>query len=245
MMNRETISLSRLVTASLLLCLYFTAWVTAQTPAPTLPPGMKGADTSDPRAKLKPGLFDAGEAALGIKHVALMQKPDVFQLGVDPNAPKVATALTALGVPDPSMVPVDQRMAFAGLAFANSDLAFQGNHLFMGNFYGMTIYDISNPANAKLLTSMICPGGQGDVSVYKNLMFMSVEMPNGRLDCGEQGFAAVAPQPGQPGGPAANKDRFRGVRIFDISDITKPKQVGAVSNLPGIAHAYVGDRPQG
>jgi hypothetical protein len=246
MMNRITFRFSRLVTASLLLCSFFAMWAAAQTvtpkPVPTLPPGMKGADASDPRAKLKPGLFDAGEAASGIKHVSLLRKPDAFQLGVDPNAPKVGTALKALGVPDPAMVPVDQRMAFAGLAFANSDLAFQGNHLFMGNFYGMTIYDITNPANAKLLTSMICPGGQGDVSVYKNLMFMSVEMPNGRLDCGEQGFPPVAPQPGQPGGPAANKERFRGVRIFDISDITKPKQVGAVQTCRGShTHTLVTD----
>src|SRR5690606_5555679 len=83
---------------------------------------------------------------------------------------------------------------------------------------------------------------QGDVSVYKNLMFMSVEMPNGRLDCGEQGFPPVAPQPGQPGGPAANKDRFRGVRIFDISDITNPKQVGAVQTCRGShTHTLVTD----
>ena len=79
-------------------------------------------------------------------------------------------------------------LVIAQLAFANSDLAFQGNHLFQGNFYGVNIFDISNPANAKLLTSLVCPGGQGDVSVYKNLLFMSVEMPNGRLDCGTQGF---------------------------------------------------------
>ena len=206
---------------------------TAPKPAPTLPAGMKGADASDPRAKLSPGLFDAGEVSLGIKHVSLLKKPEAFQVGVDPNSPKVSKALTALGVPDPSKVPAEARMGFAPLAFANSDLAFQGNHLFMGNFYGMTIYDISNPNDAKLLTTMICPGGQGDVSVYKNLMFMSVEMPNGRLDCGEQGFPAVAPQPGQPSGPAANKDRFRGVRIFDISDVTNPKQVGAVQTCRG------------
>jgi hypothetical protein len=210
--------------------------------AKPLPAGMKPADPNDPRAKLSAGLFDAGEIAFGMKHVSLIRKPDVFQLGVDPAAPKVEKALTALGVPNPNMVPLGQRMAFAGLAFANSDLAFQGNHVFMGNFYGMTIYDISDPANTKLVTSMICPGGQGDVSVYKNLMFMSVEMPNGRLDCGEQGFPPVAPQPGQQGGPAANKDRFRGVRIFDISDIKNPRQVGAVQTCRGShTHTLVTD----
>src|SRR5437868_1697723 len=142
-------------------------------------------------------------------------------------------------------LPKEMHLAVAGLAFANSDLAFQGNHLFQGNFYGMTIYDISNPANAKLLTTMVCPGGQGDVSVYKNLMFMSVEMPNGRLDCGVQGFP---PEPAPPADdkenkdkekdkkpriPAAQKERFRGVRIFDISDIRNPKQVAAVQTCRG------------
>ena len=83
-------------------------------------------------------------------------------------------------------------LVIAQLAFGNSDLAFQGNHLFQGNFYGMNIFDISNPANAKLLTSLVCPGGQGDPSVYKNLLFMSVEMPNGRLDCGTARISAGA-----------------------------------------------------
>ena len=109
----------------------------------------------------------------------------------------------------------------------------------MGNFYGVNIYDISNPAQTKLLTSMVCPGGQGDVSVYKNLMFMSVEMPNGRLDCGTQGFA---PSTEPEAAPAAEKDRFRGVRIFDISDIKSPKQVGAVQTCRGShTHTLVTD----
>jgi len=130
-------------------------------------------------------------------------------------------------------------MVLAQLAFANSDLAFQGNKLFLGNFYGVNIYDISKPAETKLLTSMVCPGGQGDVSVYKNLMFMSVEMVNGRLDCGTQGFPVKA---GKPGAPAANKMRFRGVRIFDISNIRRPKQVGAVQTCRGShTHTLVTD----
>jgi hypothetical protein len=234
-MNRVQNIAMRLIFTSLLVCAGFAGWAHAQNApaAPTLPPGMKGASTSDPRAKLSPGLFDAGVAAFGIKHVSLLKKPNAFELGLDPESPKVATALGSLGVPDPAMVPVAMRMSFAGLAFANSDLAFQGNYLFMGNFYGMNIYDISNPANAKLVTSMVCPGGQGDVSVYKNLMFMSVEMPNGRLDCGEQGFPAPPAQAGQQGPPAADKDRFRGVRIFDISDIRNPKQVAAVQSCRG------------
>ncbi len=239
---------ARSIAVSVLVCSFFAASMLPQglEKAPPLPAGMKGSDVNDPRAKLSPGLFDAGEISMGIKHLMLLRKPDAFQLGVDPNSPKVGKALTALGVPASAPIPAEVKMTFAGLAFANSDLAFQGNYLFLGNFYGMNIYDISNGANAKLVTSMLCPGGQGDVSVYKNLMFMSVEMPNGRLDCGEQGFPSPPPpaagEAPQQGPPAAQKDRFRGVRIFDISDIRNPKQVGAVQTCRGShTHTLVTD----
>jgi hypothetical protein len=252
----------RLLVASLVFCFCFATQSHAQTPSPSpspetkpadkqaqadpfapepaapLPPGMTGADTNDPRAKLTPGIFDAGETALGLKHVTLLKKPDAFQLAPDnPDDPKVKKALDLLGFGDTSKIPKPVQMVLAQLAFANSDLAFQGNHLFQGNFYGMSIYDIANPAKPSLLTSMVCPGGQGDPSVYKNLLFMSVEMPNGRLDCGTQGF----PPPPPPAAgkenertlPAASKDRFRGVRIFDISDVKNPKQVAAVQTCRG------------
>ncbi len=212
----------------------------APEPAPTLPPGMTGSDANDPRAKLTPGLYDAGEASMGIKHLLLLKKPDSFQLGAsDPDDPKVQKIFGQLGVGNTLKTPKPLQLVIAQLAFSNSDLAFQGNHLFQGNFYGVNIYDIANPANTALLTSLVCPGGQGDVSVHKDLLFMSVEMPNGRLDCGVEGFP---PEPPPPAGeekekrrrpPAPQKDRFRGVRIFDISDIKNPKQVAAVQTCRG------------
>ena len=222
----------------------------APEPPVPLPPGMAGSDASDPRAKLTPGLYDAGETSMGMKHLALLKKPDAFQLGAsDPDDPKVQKTIAQLGIGDmAAKLPKDLHLAVAQLAFANSDLAFQGNHLFQGNFYGVSIYDISNPANAKLLTSLVCPGGQGDVSVYRNLLFMSVEMPNGRLDCSAQGFPPEAPAAAEEKDkdkdkdkdkekkhriPAAQKERFRGVRIFDISDIQNPKQVAAVQTCRG------------
>jgi hypothetical protein len=206
--------------------------------ADPLPPGMTGSDVNDPRAKLTPGFYNAGEAAMGLRHIQLLKKPDAFQLGSsDPDSPQVQKTLGLLGVADTSKLAKSARLPTAQLAFANSDMAFQGNRLFMGNFYGVNIYDISAPAKTRLLTSMICPGGQGDPSVYKHLMFMSVEMPNGRLDCGTQGFPPPAPPPaGQeknPPPPPAQKDRFRGVRIFDITDIRNPKQVAAVQTCRG------------
>ena len=215
----------------------------APEPAPALPPGMSGSDVNDPRFKLGAGLYDAGETAMGLQHLGLVKKPDAFQLGSsDPDDPKVQKTIALLGIGGNNKIPKPIQLVIAQLAFANSDLAFQGTHLFQGNFYGVSIYDISNPANTKLLTTMVCPGGQGDVSVYKNLMFMSVEMPNGRVDCGAQGFPPEPPPPAdadkdkeQRRGrlPVAQKDRFRGVRIFDISDISNPKQVAAVQTCRG------------
>jgi hypothetical protein len=183
-------------------------------------------------------MYEAGEAAVGIKHVGLLKKPDAFQLGSDDaDNPRVQKTLGSLGIGNTAQIPKPFQLMMAQLAFANSDLAFQGNRLFMGNFYGVNIYDIADPGKAKLLTSIVCPGGQGDVSVYKNLMFMSVEMPNGRLDCSAEGFPPEPPpasgQQNQMPLPAAQKDRFRGVRIFDISDIGNPKQVGAVQTCRG------------
>src|SRR5262245_6422119 len=271
MMNRVHAIAFRLLLASLVLCSCFAMSTRAQTPTPSpaqdptkapdktatkeeeanpfapeaatpLPAGMTGSDVNDPRAKLKPGILDAGEAAVGIRHVLLLKKPDAFQLGSDdPDNPKVKQTLGQLGIGgnDISKIPKASQLVLAQLAFANSDLAFQGNRLFQGNFYGLSIYDISNPAKTTLVTSMVCPGGQGDVSVYKNLMFMSVEQPNGRLDCGTQGFPPPPPltpeeeKDKKPRLPAAQKDRFRGVRIFDISDIRNPKQLAAVQTCRG------------
>ncbi len=260
-MNQIPTTTFRLFAAAILLGLCLTGKLQAQTPpaqesskpadqkkeeqempgvekAPPLPAGMTGSDAADPRFNLKPGLFDAGEVAKGLRHIQLLKKPDAFQLGTeDADDPKVKKTLGSIGVPDSPMIPKPFKLVMAQLAFANSDLAFKGKYLFMGNFYGVNIYDIADPTKAKLVTSMVCPGGQGDVSVYKNLMFMSVEMPNGRLDCGIQGFPpAPPPAAGEAQGqplPAPSKERFRGVRIFDITDIRNPKQVAAVQTCRG------------
>ena len=211
----------------------------APKPAPPLPPGMTGASTTDPRYTLKPGLYDAGEAAMGIRHLDFVKKPQPFRLdATSPDDPAVDKTLkNQLSIGDTSKLPRSLKPVLAQLAYANSDFAFQGTHLFQGNFAGVSIYDIADPAHAKLLTTLVCPGGQGDVSVYGKLLFMSVEMPNGRVDCGTQGFP---PEPPPAAGhekdrraPVAQAERFRGVRIFDISDIHNPKQVAAVQSCRG------------
>jgi hypothetical protein len=210
----------------------------APQPAPPLPPGMTGSTMDDPRVGLKAGMYDAGEASMGMKHIAFLKKPAAFQMAsTNADDPAVQKTLSQLGVGDSSKMPKPLQLVIAQLAFANSDFAFQGTHLFQGNFYGINFYDIADPAKTKLITSLVCPGGQGDVSVYGNLLFMSVEMPNGRIDCGTQAFP---PMPPPAAGhehdrrlPAASPERFRGIRIFDISDIKNPKQVAAVQTCRG------------
>ncbi|MBX7117508.1 MAG: hypothetical protein K1X31_00775 [Gemmatimonadaceae bacterium] len=109
---------------------------------------------------------------------------------------------------------------FAGIT--NSDLAFTGNYVIQGNYNGPVIWDISNPADPKLVVALECPASQNDVSVYRNLMFMSAEANNGRVDCKPGGV----PSPASP-------DRMRGVRVFDISDIRNPKLVANVQTCRG------------
>jgi hypothetical protein len=198
--------------------------------------------SDDPRVGLKAGLKDAGVAASNMELVLNLPKPPGF---FDPKAPAGAPTEPDDDAPDTQKPPAQPPAAKPGekpaakpgekpgekpparprgssLDFANSDLAFRGNQLFVGNFSGFNIYDISNPAAAKLLASVVCPGGQGDVSVYGNLLIMSVEQTRGRVDCGATGVE-------EPVSP----ERFRGIRIFDITDVKKPKQLAAVQTCRG------------
>jgi hypothetical protein len=121
--------------------------------------------------------------------------------------------------------------AMGDFGFANSDLAFSGNYVFQGGYNGFQVWDISKPNAPTLKSSLVCPGGQGDLSVYKNLLFMSVEETRGRVDCGTKGVTDTA-----------SAERFRGVRIFDVSDVARPKQVGAVQTCRGShTHTLVTD----
>jgi hypothetical protein len=118
---------------------------------------------------------------------------------------------------------------FAGVT--NSDLAFHGSDVIQGNYNGFQIWDISDPAHPKLRDEKVCPASQSDVSVYKNLLFVSAEAPTARLDCGKDA-------PRDP----VSKDRIRGLRIFDISDISNPKYLANVQTCRGShTHTVVDD----
>jgi hypothetical protein len=156
---------------------------------------------ADPRVDLEPGYLDAEEASRNIELLASR----------------------------PRSGPFDSEPGNFG--FINSDLAFTGDSAIAGNFNGFQIYDVSDPAAPELTGSFVCPGGQGDVSVYGDLLFMSVEETRGRIDCGTQGA---------PG--AVNPERFRGVRIFDISDLNNPVQLDGVQTCRGShTHTLVTD----
>ena len=193
---------------------------------------------ADPRVGLKAGLRDAGKAAWHLELVASMQKPPGFFDPASPAGDPTAPEKDPTGrsneddqpaKPDAEPPPAASRSS--GLNFANSDLAFKGEHLFAGNFNGFNTYDIEDPKHARLIASVVCPGGQGDVSVYGNLLIMSVEQTRGRVDCGTGGVEAPV-----------SGERFRGVRVFDITDVRKPRQVAAVQTCRGShTHTLVTD----
>jgi hypothetical protein len=252
MTAERTSRLSRgAVPVSLVLSLFFPVLCAAQTstPAPSTPAVFSNprASSDDPRIGLKGGLYDAGEAAFGLERLTSLPKPPGFAPGDDVTAAS-AQASTPTPAPAAGAAPPPRPSQYGS---TNSDLAFSGNHLFVGNYNGIAFYDVDNPKQIKLRASLVCPGGQGDVSVYGHLLFMSAEAVNGRIDCGTQGIPLPAgyvpppqppPAPTAPGAPPArvrrpppppSPDRFRGVRIFDISDLSNPKQVAAVQSCRG------------
>ena len=156
--------------------------------------------TNDPRFGLSAGWLNAGTAQSGMELVGHAEKPPGF---VDPSNP-------------------------GSFAFVTSDMALQGNHAFVGNFNGFNIFDISDPSSPTNVTNVVCPGGQGDLSVFGNLLFMSVEESRARVDCGTNPTVGT---------------RFQGVRIFDISNIASPVQVATVQTCRGShTHTLVEDQ---
>ncbi|GAA1922128.1 Ig-like domain repeat protein [Nocardioides hwasunensis] len=116
------------------------------------------------------------------------------------------------------------------LAQNNSDLAFTGDYAISGSYNGFQVYDVSDPATPELRGAFVCPGGQGDVSVFGDLLFMSVEETRGRIDCTSDPITDAPTQ------------RFRGIRIFDISDIDSPRQLPGVQTCRGShTHTVVTD----
>jgi len=156
----------------------------------------------DPRVGLRAGWMDAAQAAWNLRLVSTTPPSHDFM----PSTP-------------------------GDFRFINSDLSFDGKYVIQGNFSGYQVWDISDPSHPTLHTAYVCPGSQSDVSVYRNLLFVSDEAPNGRMDCGTQGVADTV-----------SHDRARGIRIFEITDIAHPKPITIVQTCRGShTHTVVTD----
>ncbi|MCZ6642653.1 MAG: DUF305 domain-containing protein [Gammaproteobacteria bacterium] len=192
--------------------------------------------STDPRAGLKAGFEDAGQAIMNMELVASLPKPPGF---FDPNNPAGLPISRLLDNADDAgggEAGKEEKKKEEGedkdededdkryplLSFSNTDIAFRDDVMVTGSYHGFNVYQLLQDGVPKLTASIVCPGGQGDVSIVDDLLIMSVEQTRGRLDCGLEGVSEDV-----------SAERFRGIRILDISDLTRPVQVGAVQTCRG------------
>ena len=193
--------------------------------------------SDDPRANLAAGFRDAEEAISNLRLVAALPKPTGFYDPENPAqlAPRIAEdaeADEAGDLVDTARPDIREEEDEDGnprfgergslLSFANTDMAFSGDLLVAGNYHGFNVYRFGDDGIPQLASSIVCPGGQGDVSIAGDLLLMSVQDSRARKDCGLQGIESNI-----------SDERFRGLRIFDLSDVTRPRQVGQVQTCRG------------
>ena len=207
-----------------------------------------GGLSTDPRATLSPGFEDAGQASMNLELVASLSKPAGFfdsknPAGLPPIKPKKDksddedasdaemsddAAETDAGDEaedrDDGQSNDDTQWSDRSplLSFSNTDMAFSGDVMVAGSYHGFNAYKLQEDGIPKLMSSVVCPGGQGDVSIVGDLLIMSVEQTRGRVDCGLQGI-----------NQDVSEERFRGLRIFDVSNWSAPVQVGQVQTCRG------------
>ena len=186
--------------------------------------------STDPRAGLAAGFTDAGEAISHLRLVASLPKPAGFfdpdnPAGLPPIVPKdeeEEAEASEREKDEQSNEDTEWGERSPLLSFSNTDMAFAGDVLVAGSYHGFNVYKLKADGVPELFSSVVCPGGQGDVSIVGELLIMSVEQTRGRVDCGREGITEdVSPE------------RFRGLRIFDISDLSRPLQVGQVQTCRG------------
>lgn len=198
--------------------------------------------SEDPRTGLAPGFRDAGEAISNLTLIASLPKPNGF---FDPKNPVGLPPVIEPETDDEDGEDEEDEGEDSGdtaerdddgqsnegtqwgtrsplLSFANTDMAFAGDKLVAGNYHGFNVYQLDENGMPQHYSSVVCPGGQGDVSIVGDILIMSVEQTRGRVDCGLQGVSEdISPE------------RFRGLRVFDISDLARPVQVGQVQTCRG------------
>jgi len=179
--------------------------------------------SDDPRAGLFPGIYTADEAIMNLELVSSLRKPKGFFNNED-LANKGITDSNDFEDDEKELTTLEKSESLISpiLNFANTDMAFREDLLVAGNYHGFNMYKIDKNGIPNLQSSIVCPGGQGDVSIVENILIMSVEQTRSRLDCGLEGVSEDA-----------SPDRFRGIRVFDITDIKNPIQVAAVQTCRG------------
>ncbi|MEM0953931.1 MAG: DUF305 domain-containing protein [Pseudomonadota bacterium] len=186
--------------------------------------------SEDPRASLGAGFSDAGEAILNLEKVITLPKPAGFFDADNPAGLRPAYLSEEEAGDKPTVRPAEFRRSEGTewdersplLSFSNTDMAFDRDLMIVGNYHGFNAYKLDKEGIPALLSSVVCPGGQGDVSIVGELLIMSVEQQRGRIDCGLQGISEDV-----------SEERFRGIRIFNIADPRQPKQVGLVQTCRG------------
>jgi uncharacterized protein (DUF305 family) len=179
--------------------------------------------SDDPRAGLSAGLEHAGQVLMNMELLGSLPKPPGFYDPSNPGElPSTSMQADTDEVDEDEEVPDEEDERYPLLSFSNTDMAFRDDVMFAGSYHGFNIYRLQEDGLPKQISSVVCPGGQGDVSIVGDLLIMSVEQTRGRLDCGLEGI-----------NEDVSADRFRGIRIFDISDLTRPVQVGAVQTCRG------------
>ncbi len=186
--------------------------------------------SADPRAGLSAGFTDAGEAISNLRLVASLPKPAGF---FDPANPAGIPPIVPKDEEEEADAPEREEDEQSNddtewgersplLSFSNTDMAFANDVLVAGSYHGFNVYKLKEDGVPDLFSSIVCPGGQGDVSIVGDLLIMSVEQTRGRVDCGREGITEDV-----------SAERFRGLRIFDISDLSRPMQVGQVQTCRG------------
>ena len=187
--------------------------------------------SADPRAGLAPGFMDAEHVIHNLRLVTSLPKPAGFfdpgnPAGIPPVIPDdeddEADAARDEDEDEQSNEDTEWGERSPLLSFSNTDIAFAGDMLVAGSYHGFNVYKLVGDGVPELFSSIVCPGGQGDVSIVGDLLIMSVEQTRGRVDCGRQGISEDV-----------SAERFRGLRLFDISDPARPLQVGQVQTCRG------------
>ncbi|MHA6288098.1 LVIVD repeat-containing protein [Maricaulis sp. CAU 1757] len=186
-------------------------------PAIAEPRDAANAATPPSREGLAPGLWDAGEAVWNLTLIHSERTPEGFVQTDALWSPAVEGALF-----EAQQAGEETERPPSPISFANSDMAISGNRVVMGNWHGFNVFESREDGTLEHVLSVVCPGGQGDVSIHGDLVFRSVEDNRARLDCGTE---AVEDE--------VSADRFRGVQIFDIADMANPRQVAAVQTCRG------------